>query len=218
MIPKEAATPIYDVISGTVSLGQMGTILNFAKETITIDHVTLPMRPHDNFLDLKELNSQYQGNPEPDSTQKETKRAEDILDAVYEEVDIASYITMTCKHLTNCQQQQLIKLLLEYEILFDGTLGDWCTKPVGMKLKPGAKAYHGRPFPIPNIHLQVLKREVKRLVELGVLIKQPNLEWGSPTFIIPKKNKQVLFLTNFRKMNKLLIRPPYPIPKISSVL
>ena len=93
MMPKEAAAPIYDVILGIVSLGQMGTILNFAKETITIDHVTLPMRPHDKFLDLKELNSWYQGNPEPDSTQKATKRAEGILDAVYERVDITSYIT-----------------------------------------------------------------------------------------------------------------------------
>ena len=55
------------------------------------------------------------------------------------------------------------------------TLGDWYTKPVGLKLNPGAKAYHGRPFPIPHVHLQVLKREMKRLVELGVLIKQPNL-------------------------------------------
>ena len=189
MIPKEAAAPIYNVILGIVSLGQMGTILNFAKEMITIDHVTLPIRPHDNFLDLKEPNSRYQGNPEPDSTQKATKRAEDILDAVYEEVDIISYITKTCKHLTNCQQQQLIKLLLEYEILFDRTLGDWRTK-LSIKLKLGAKAYHRRPFPIPHVHLKVLKREVKRLVELGVLIKQPDLEWGSPMFIIPKKNEQ----------------------------
>ena len=122
------------------------------------------------------------------------------------------------KHLTNYEQQQLIKLLLEYEILFDGTLGDWHTKPVDLKLKPVAKAYHGRLFPIPHIHLQVLKREVKRLGKLGVLIKQPDLEWDSPTFIIPKKNKQVWFLTNFREVNKLLIQTPYPIPKISSVL
>ena len=174
---------------------------------INIDHVMLPMRLHDNFLDLKELNSRYQGNPEPDSTEA-SKRADDILDAIYEEVDIASYITKTCKHLTNRQQQQLIKLLLEYEILFDGTLGDWRTKPVGMKLKPGAKAYRERPFPIPHVHLKVLKREVKRLVELGFLIKQPDSEWGSPTFIIPKKNKQVWFSTNFREVNKQLIPNP----------
>jgi hypothetical protein len=197
MIPKEAVIPIYNVILGIVSLGQMGTILNFAEETITIYHVMLPMRPHDNFLDLKALNYRYWGNLEPNSTQNATKCAEDILDAVYEEVDIASYISKTCKHLTNRQQQQLIKLLLEYEILFNRTLGDWHTKPVGMKLKPGAKAYHGRPFPIPHVHLKVLKREVKRLVELGVLIKQPDSEWGSPTFIIPKKNKKVRCLTNY---------------------
>ena len=38
------------------------------------------------------------------------------LDAKYEKVDIAKYVTATCKHLTICQQQQLVKLLLEFEI------------------------------------------------------------------------------------------------------
>ena len=56
-IPKEAATPIYNVILDIESLGEMGTINNFAKETKTIDHVTLPMRPRESFMDLKALNS-----------------------------------------------------------------------------------------------------------------------------------------------------------------
>ena len=48
--------------------------------------------------------------------------------------------------------------------------------------------------------------------------RQPDSEWASPTFIIPKKNKTVRFLTDFREVNKRMIRKPYPIPKISSVL
>ena len=56
------------------------------------------------------------------------------------------------------------------------------------------------------------------MVELGVLKLQPNLEWGSPTFIIPKKNKQVRFISDFREVNKRIVRKPFPIPKISSTL
>jgi hypothetical protein len=50
------------------------------------------------------------------------------------------------------------------------------------------------------------------------LERQPALEWASPLFIIPKKNRTVCFLSNFWEVNKRLIRKPFPIPKISTVL
>jgi hypothetical protein len=37
-------------------------------------------------------------------------------------------------------------------------------------------------------------------------------------FIQPKKNKTVCFLTDFWEVNKRLVRKPFPIPKISTVL
>jgi hypothetical protein len=39
-----------------------------------------------------------------------------------------------------------------------------------------------------------------------------------PSFIVPKKNITVRFLSNFREVNKRLIRKPFPIPKITTVL
>ena len=61
-------------------------------------------------------------------------------------------------------------------------------------------------------------KEVKRLIKLGVLEWQPLSEWVSPSFIQPKKNNTVRFLTDFREVNKRLVRKPFPIPKISTVL
>jgi hypothetical protein len=46
----------------------------------------------------------------------------------------------------------LLALLLKFEELFDGMLGDWKLLPVSLELKEGAKPYHGRPYPIPKIH------------------------------------------------------------------
>ena len=34
----------------------------------------------------------------------------------------------------------------------------------------------------------------------------------------PKKNKTVRFISDFREVNKRIIRTPFPIPKISTVL
>jgi hypothetical protein len=101
---------------------------------------------------------------------------------------------------------------------FDGTLGDWKTKPVAFQLKEGVHPYHSRAFTIPMIHKETLIKEVDRLVKLGVLERQPALEWASPSYIIPKENKTVRFLSNVRKVNKRLTRTPFPIPKISTVL
>jgi len=44
------------------------------------------------------------------------------------------------------------------------------------------------------------------------------LEWASPLFIIPEKNKTVCFISNFREVNKRLVRTPFLIPKISTIL
>ena len=53
------------------------------------------------------------------------------------------------------------------------------------------------------------------MVGLGVLKPQPNLEWGSPTFIIPKKNKTVRFLSGFREVNKRIVRNHFPFLKLA---
>ncbi len=152
------------------------------------------------------------------STQDATKPATRILDAKYSKADLQSVVRDNCKHLSADQQKKLLQLLKKYELLFDGTLGDWKTKPVSFQLKEGVSPYHGQAFPVPKIHKDTPIKEVERLVNLGVLEQQPALEWASPLFIIPEKNRTIFFLSNFQEVNKRLIRKPFPIPKISTVL
>ncbi len=71
---------------------------------------------------------------------------------------------------------------------------------------------------MPKVHKETIIKEVERLCKLGVLERQPASEWASPSFIIPKKDKTVRFLSDFQEVNKRLIRTPFPIPKISTVL
>jgi hypothetical protein len=97
-------------------------------------------------------------------------------------------------------------------------LGDWKTKPVSFQLKEGATLYHGQAFSVSKIHKDTFIKKVERLVKLGVLEQQPASEWASPLFTIPKKNRIVHFLSNFWEVNTRLIRKPFPIPKISTVL
>jgi hypothetical protein len=109
-------------------------------------------------------------------------------------------------------------LLIKFEELCDGMLGDWKLLPVSFKLKEGAKPYHGRPYPIPKIHKATLMKVINCLLSIEVLKWQPSLQWASPSFIILKKDHTVCTISDIRVLNKQIVRKSYPIPKISPTL
>jgi hypothetical protein len=218
----EINRPQYDLILGTVSIKEFGIILNFRDKMITIDETILPMRDIYKLQGSSMLHALWHNHSlaiEPQSTQDATERATQILDAKYSKADLQSVIRDNCKHLKVDQQKKLLQLLKKYELLFDGTLGDWKTKLVSFQLKEGASPYHSQAFPVPKIHKDTLIKVVDRLIKLGVVLEwQPASELASPLFIMPKKNGTVRFLSNFWEVNKRLIGKPFPIPKISTVL
>ncbi len=138
--------PQYDLILGTVSMKEFGIILNFRDKMIIIDETILPMRDINKLKGpsmLRALLHYHSLAMEPQSTQNTTKRAMQILDAKYNKADLWLVVRDNCKHLKVDQQKKLLQLLMKYESLFGGTLGDWKTKPVSFLLKEGASPYHG---------------------------------------------------------------------------
>jgi hypothetical protein len=115
---------------------------------------------------------------------------ENKIDAKYEPADLDK-IARNCDYLTDDEQMQLLSLLHKYQHLFDGSLGTWNDKPYDIELKPDAKPYHSRPFPVPKIHEATLKIELECLTKAGVLKKVNRSEWAAPTFLIPKKDAMV---------------------------
>ncbi len=109
-------------------------------------------------------------------------------------------------------------MLLKYETLFDGTLGNWNRPPISTELKEGATPYHGRPYPVAQIHKSTLIKEINRLCSIGVLKKQASSQLASPTFIMPQMDMTVRTISDFRELNKWIVRRPFPIPKISTTL
>ena len=76
-----------------------------------------------------------------------------------EKADLQSIVKDKCKHLSANQQKKLLQLLTKYESLFDGTLGEWKTKPVSFQLKEGVSPYHGQAFPVPKVHKETILRD-----------------------------------------------------------
>jgi hypothetical protein len=219
---KGGPLPLYDLIIGKQTLHDIGAILDFKERTITIDDILLPMRNINN-LQLKpsisralKLNSSF--SQEPASTRNATKCGVEILDAKYDKADLPNIEKNNCTHLSTSHCNSLLALLLKFEELFDGTLGDWKLPPVSFELKEGAKPYHGRPYLIPKIHKATLMKEIDHLILIGVLKWQPLSKWALPSFIIPKKDYTVHAISDLRELNKQIVRKPYPIPKISTTL
>ena len=103
----------------------MSIILDFFKQKLTIDHVTLLMKPHDQFMKSDVLHAQFlTAMQELISTHSTTNRTVEILDAKYEKADVAKIVEENCKHLKISEQNLLINLSLKFEDLFDSSLSD----------------------------------------------------------------------------------------------
>jgi len=128
-----AQPPLYDLIIGKQTLHNIGVVLDFREKTITIDSILLPMRNIVNLQIKPSVTRALKRNAfqaqEPISTQKATKRVIGILDAKYDKADLPEIVRTSCPHLMPSEQDMLLSLLLDYKLLFDGTLGDWNRPP-----------------------------------------------------------------------------------------
>ena len=97
----------------------------------------------------------------------------EILDAKYAKADLPVIVRDNCKHLNPSERESMLSLLLKFEQLFDGTLGECNLPPVSIQLKMGAKPFHGRPYPIPKVYKATLMKEIDQLVSIGVMKWQP---------------------------------------------
>ena len=79
------------------------------------------------------------------------------------------------------------------------------------------------PLRFPSLsHSQIttadLKAELDQLVKIGVLECQGRSIWAAGTFIIPKKDGRIHWISDFRALNKAIIHRNYPIPRIQDIL
>ncbi len=122
------------------------------------------------------------------------------------------------QYLITQQKADLKQVLSEFTKLFDGTLGVYPHKKFHIELQPGAEPRHARPYPVPVIHLETFKKKLIYLCEIGVLWPQRASEWSSLTFITPKKDGRICWVSDLRELNKVVRQQQYPQLIIQDIL
>jgi hypothetical protein len=194
------------------ALSELGIDIKYSNHTIVWNNVAVNMK----LIDATRVDSFHVEDSE--DLKADTDRIKRILDAKYKKANLREIIDTEYNHLNDNQRNQLFNIFKKNETLYDGTLGKWIGKPYKIELKENAKPWHARPYAIPKIYEATLKQEVEGLVRLGVLRKINRSEWAASTFILPKYDCTVRFISDFRKLNKQIKCKPFPIPRISDLL
>jgi hypothetical protein len=152
---QKMSKPVFNLIIGCNSMEKLGIVLDFNAKAITIDEIILPMRNINNLTNKSKVKETWAKSNalahKPISTELATQRAVNILDANYTKADLQAVVT-NCTQLNSVEQNSKLQgLLKKFEPLFDGTLGNWRTKPAE---KWGKYSYKRLPMGIagsPNI-------------------------------------------------------------------
>ena len=211
----------YDIILGTDFLSKAGISINYDTGFMEWYENIIPLRDPislnaETFDDMEDslfiqIEDELLGEDWLDSY------ATEILDAKYSVLDIDGVVN-DMNHLTDNQKDDMRNLLNKHKKLFDGTLGVYPHKKFHIDTDGSIAPVHARAYPVPRIHLETFKKELQHLVELGVLVPQGVSEWASPTFIVPKKDGRVRWISDLRQLNKVVKRKQYPLPIISDIL
>lgn len=211
------ADALYDMIIGMDLMTAIGIYVDTDDKVIRWKDDFTPLGVMGALNEDDTLEAIYNLTQETPVLEAAEERQKRILDADYSAVDIDAHVD-GLEELNPTQKELLKSILHKHKPLFQGGLGVLNIKPIHLELQEGAKPYHARPFGIPQAFEKTTKKEIDRLLGIGVLKKTYDSEWAAPSFIQPKKTGDVRVLTDFRRLNNSIKRKPFPLPKISDVL
>ena len=212
----------HDIIIGRDLLDELGIVIDFQNHCVKWLDRTVLMKPPDHWQSHTNWTMAFDGHVLDIYDDRDDDPGEDpddafILDAKYEATS-AKEVADKQVHLNSKQRKQLEEALSDTAELFDGRLGHFKYSTIHLDLEPNAKPVHAKAYSVPKQHETAFLKELRHLVEIGVLEQVGETEWASPTFIIPKKDGRIRWISDLRELNKVLKRKVYPLPLIDEIV
>ena len=117
-------------------------------------------------------------------------------------------------------REKLVKLLLKYDDII-ALKGD--TLGVTDKIKHHISVPRDTPpiyipaYRVAHSQKQNIEKEVEKMLEQGI-IKESDTPWSFPLLCVPKKDKTLRVVVDFRRLNDLTATDPYPMPSMRDLL
>ena len=110
-------------------------------------------------------------------------------------------------------------LVQKYPEVFQSGLGTMNSFKAHLHMKEGAKPKFCRPRPVPFAIKELVGRELDRLEEAGIVVKEDYSEWAVPIVPVPKRDGSIRVCGDFKvTINSYLNVDQYPLPKPSDLM
>ena len=222
LLDKHQEDSTYDMILGLDFLCAVCIDILCRQKQLKWDEATIAFQPRDTYKEPQanlhaRLIEAFAYGDEEDDPEGLGYKSTQIMEAKYEAID-TDELAQAQKQITPTQRTELAHLFRKFPQLFDGELHTYPHHQYHLDLQDGAKPVHSHPYGVPFTQRDAFKRELDHLVKIGVLERSGASQWASGTFIIPKKDGQVRWISDFRALNKCIKQKTYPLLRISEIL
>ena len=222
LLDEKQEDSTYDMILGLTFLCAVGIDILCRQKQLQWDEATLAFQPRDTYKETHtnihaRLIEAFAYGDEEDDPKGLGYKSMQIMEAKYEAID-TDEVVQAQKQLTPTQRTDLARLFHKFPQLFDGEFRMYLHRQYHLDLQVGAKPIHSRPYGVPFTQCDAFKCELDHLIKIGVLEHSGASQWASGTFIIPKKDGRVRWISDFRALNKCIKRKTYPLPRIAEIL
>ena len=119
-------------------------------------------------------------------------------------------------HLDEMQKRSLQGLLKEFEDTLKSKPGR--TRMIEHSIDTGsAQAIRLPPYRLPYAYRDVITKELKEMLEEGVISRSTS-EWAAPVVLITKKNGEIRFCVDYRRLNSISRTDSYPMPRVDELI
>lgn len=102
--------------------------------------------------------------------------------------------------------------------VFQDGLGKFNARTVKLELKDGAKPVFCKPRHVPLALREPIDKELKRLIDCGVLVQVDHAEWATPLVPVLKPDGSVRICGDYKTtVNPFLVDIIYPLPRIDEI-
>ncbi|XP_058742694.1 uncharacterized protein LOC131615239 [Vicia villosa] len=105
--------------------------------------------------------------------------------------------------------------LLDMEDICD--LPPECEVEIAIDLVPGTSSVSMAPYRISTSELSEQKKQLEKLLE-NKFVRPSVSPWDAPVLLVKKKDDSMRFCVDYRKLNKVIIKNMYPIPRIDDLM